>query len=405
MNHADRRSFLRGLGALGAAGALPLWARHTLAQQAEAEDRILVIFELSGGNDGLNCVVPHGDDAYYRHRPGIGIPASALLPVDDHFGFNPGMAGFKRLWDRGDLALFHGCGYDAPSFSHFTSMAYYHTAAPNSGEALGWVGRLADAVAPEAPSNFLVNVDATQSLAVKSARHTPVVFDDPRTFQRRGSAAEQDVLARVGGGDVNPEAGGASNTRAYLREVARSGRDAAQRVRDAWSRYNTPVDYGLTALDLDKIAACIAAGLPTRLYYTSFRNNAFDTHVQQAALHRRLLTYATDAIAAFLDDMERLGVADRVLLLAFSEFGRRVGENANRGTDHGTANVMFLAGRRVRGGHYGESPDLERLDDSDNLLPTTDFRRVYATAIDGWFAPGSADTVLRGSYPAFDALI
>ncbi len=402
MKHADRRRFLQGLAALGAAGQLPLWARQALAlestQGAADDDRILVIFELSGGNDGLNCVVPHGDDAYYRQRPQIGIPADTLLPIDDHFGFNPGMAGCKRLWDRGELAIFHGCGYDRPSFSHFTSMAYYHTAAPNSGEALGWVGRLADAVAPGAPANYLVNIDATQSLAVKSERHTPVVFDDPMTFQRRGSAAQQRLLSQVE--DSATDAG----NRAFLRDVARSGRAASQRVRDAWSSYRTPVDYGLTALDLDKIAACISAGLPTRLYYTSFRNNAFDTHVQQAALHRRLLTYASDAIAAFLDDIERLGMADRVLLLSFSEFGRRVGENANLGTDHGTANVMFLAGRGVRGGHYGELPDLENLDDSDNLRPTTDFRRVYATAIDGWFAPGTAPRVLHGNYEAFDAL-
>lgn len=397
MKTAQRRQFLKGLAALSAASVgLPGWMQRARAAAAE-DDRILVVLELSGGNDGLNCVVPHGDDAYYRLRPNIAIPPEQLLPLDQHFGLNPGMLGFKRLWDRGQLAIFHGCGYDQPSFSHFTSMAYYHTAAPNSGEAYGWVGRLADTMAPEAPPTFVVNVDATQSLAVKSRRHTPVVFDDPTRFQRRGSAQEQALLSRI---SADRDAAG---NRRFLRDVALSGRDAASRIRAAWEGYSTGVDYGITALDLDKIAACIAAGLPTRLYYTSFRNNAFDTHVQQSALHRRLLTYASDAVYGFLADLERLGMADRVILLAFSEFGRRVPENANGGTDHGTANVMFLAGKSIRGGHYGELPDLAALDAGDNILPTTDFRRVYATAIDGWIAPGSANPVLGRGFKAFPA--
>ncbi len=396
MKPLQRRRFLQGLTALGATG-LPAWSGRALASEPDSE-RILVILELSGGNDGLNSVVPHGDDAYYRHRPGLGIAREDLLHLDDHFGLNPGMLGFKRLWDKGQLAIFHGCGYDNPSFSHFTSMAYWHTAAPNSGEPYGWVGRLADEMEPDGRPNFLVNIDTGPSLAVKSRRHLPVVFDDPMRFQRAGSAAEQALLSRV------PDSEGLTGNRAFLRDVARSGRDAAQLMRDAWSGYETPVDYGIASVDLDKIAACIAAGLPTRIYYTSFRNNAFDTHVQQANLHRRLLTYATDAVHGFVADMDRLGMADRVVLLAFSEFGRRVPENANLGTDHGTANVMFMAGKPVRGGHYGEPPDLQALDEGDNFKPTTDFRRVYATAIDGWMAPGQSEPVLGGRFTPFDAI-
>src|SRR5437667_12698019 len=151
-------------------------AAAALAAEASANDRILLVLELSGGNDGLNTLVPYGDDAYYRHRPTIGLRRPKLRTIDDHFAFSPGMAGFERLYKDGRLAIAHGCGYDNPSFSHFTSMAYWHTAAPNSGDEDGWVGRLADAIAPQAPTNLLGNIDARQSVAVRGKLHTPHVF-------------------------------------------------------------------------------------------------------------------------------------------------------------------------------------------------------------------------------------
>ena len=147
-----------------------------------------------------------------------------------------------------------------------------------------------------------------------------------------------------------------------------------------------------------KVASCIAAGLPARIYYLAYRNNAFDTHVQQPDLHQRLLTYVADAIHGFQRDLERLGQADRVAMLVFSEFGRRAPENNNLGTDHGTANNMFMVGSKVRGGHYGTLPSLTALDDGDNLAYTTDFRRIYATAIDNWLQPGTAAKVLKGEF-------
>ena len=154
-------------------------------------------------------------------------------------------------------------------------------------------------------------------------------------------------------------------------------------------------------VQLPKVAACIAAGLPTRLYYTAYRYNAFDTHVQQAELHQRLLTYLSDTVEAFLRDVDRLGYGDRVVVMLFSEFGRRVPENTSLGTDHGTSNLMFFAGKPVKGGHYGGVPDLGRLVDGENLPLTTDFRRVYATAIDGWLRAGVADSVLKGKFERF----
>jgi len=365
--------------------------------QAKADGKILVVLELSGGNDGLNTLVPYGDDAYYKLRPNLGVPKNELRAIDNHFGFSGGMTGFERLYKEGKLAIVHGCGYENPSFSHFTSMAYWHTAAPNSGEEYGWVGRLADTLAPAAPPNYLVNIGARQSLAVRSRKHVPVVFDDPNKFTQEKFYEEQAVLGSV------PDSGKVENpTRQFLLNTARSAKDASALVRQAWSKYHSPVDYGITGLDLPKVAALIDAGMPTRLYYTSYRNNAFDTHVYQNDTHKRLLTYASDAVSAFLKDLDRIGRGDDVVVMIFSEFGRRVPENVNLGTDHGTANLMFVAGKPVKGGQYGVIPSLTKLDPGDNLIYTTDFRRVYATMIGNWMGLQDTRSILNGDFEQFD---
>src|SRR5712692_7163471 len=404
-SNSSRRDLLRAGAcgvcvAAGAARPIPLFAQAaaTLAAQGKSDGKILVVLELSGGNDGLNTLVPFGDDAYYRHRPHIGIPRKEVRPIDSHFGFSQGMAGFERLYKEGKLAIVHGCGYENPSFSHFTSMAYWHTAAPNSGEEYGWVGRLADSMAPAAPPNFLVNIAARQSLAVRSRKHVPVVFDDPNKISQEKFYEEREVLDSV------PDKGKVVDnpSRRFLLDTARSAKDASALVREAWSKYHSPVDYGITGLDLPKVVALIAAGMPTRLYYTSYRNNAFDTHVFQNDVHKRLLTYASDALAAFLTDLERIGRADDVVVMIFSEFGRRVPENVNLGTDHGAANLMFVAGKQVKGGQYGNIPSLTKLDPGDNLLHTTDFRRVYATMIASWLGLRDTHSLLNGEFETFD---
>ena len=372
-------------------------AAAALAAEAESNGKILVVLELSGGNDGLNTLVPYADDAYYKHRPKIGLPKKSLRPIDDHFGFNRGMVGFERLYKDGKLAIVHGCGYENPSFSHFSSMAYWHTAAPNSGEQYGWVGRLADTIAPEAPPNFIVNIDTHQSLAVRSRRHVPVVFDDPNKFSRESFFDENAVFK------ATPDNGKVSNpARQFLLETNRSAKSASALVQEAWSKYHSPVDYGIVGLDLPKVAALIAAGMPTRLYYTSYRNNAFDTHVFQNDVHQRLLTYASDSVSAFMKDLKRIGRENDVVVMAFSEFGRRVPENVSLGTDHGAANLMFVAGNQVKGGHYGQIPSLAKLDEGDNLLHTTDFRRVYATMIAGWLGHPDTHDLLNGDFQPFD---
>ncbi len=401
----NRRDLLRkGMAGLGVAGlggtiiAPSLFSRAAEAAAiARANNKMLVILELSGGNDGLNTVVPYGDDAYYRHRPNLGLPKQDLRIIDDHFGFNGGMSGFERLYKDGKMAIVHGCGYENPSYSHFTSMAYWHTAAPNSGNEYGWVGRLADDMAPDVPANYVVNIAARQSLAVRSESHVPVVFNQPNRFSREAFFEEKEELELVHDvGDVE------NSSRQYLLNIARSASDASALVRQAWNNYSSPIDYGVNSLDLPKVVSLIDAGMPTKLYYVSYRNNAFDTHVFQNNVHRRLLTYTSDAVSAFMQDLERIGRADDVILMVFSEFGRRVPENVSLGTDHGAANNMFVIGKQVKGGHYGELPSLTELNSEDNLAYTTDFRRVYQTAITGWLGHQSSDGLLNGRFQPFD---
>lgn len=390
--NAARRDLLKALGALGITAGLPL---SPALAAANTDKRILVVVELSGANDGLNTLVPYADDAYYRLRPRIGLPADKLRKIDDHYGFNPGMLGFERLYKDGRMAIVHGCGYAQQSLSHFQSMAFWHTGVPNGGERFGWLGRVADAIDPQLTPNFLVNIDERQSLAVQSERHVPVVFDEPERFARKGLLQSRALLDHPVAGD------GRNASRKFLDEVAKSAREASQLVRAAWDGYKTPVDYGIRSLDLPKVAAMINAGMSSRLFYVAYRHNAFDTHVHQNEQHGRLLSYASDAIAGFMKDMERIGRADDVTLLVFSEFGRRVAENTSLGTDHGTANHMYLIGKPVRGGHYGVAPSLTDLDEGGNLRFTTDFRRVYATVIEGWLGHRDSKALLGSSFETF----
>ena len=391
MNHhaLSRRELLQALSAMSLSTALPL---HALAKPADG-NRILVVVELTGANDGFNTLVPFGDDNYYKLRPNLGIRANRLRKIDDMHGFNPGMAGFERLYKNGQMAVVHGCGYDNPSYSHFTSAAYWHTGAPNTGEPYGWLGRLADAIDPQLTPNFLINIDERQSLAVRAARHVPVVFDDPERFGRKGLYQSRTLLDK-GTGD---NAHSANAAHQFLEDVAQSARQASVQVRQAWSNYKTPIDYGILSMDLPKVAAMIHARLPSRIYHTAYRHNAFDTHVHQGELHQRLLTYVSDGIAGFMQDMKRIGRDKDVTLMVYSEFGRRPAENTSLGTDHGTANHVYLIGQPVKGGHYGQAPDFTRLNAEGNVNPTVDFRRVYATVAQQWMGADST-ALLNGKF-------
>ena len=389
----SRRHFIKALAGSSLVGALS--PSMGLAAPNSGANKKLVVIELSGANDGLNTLVPYANDTYYKVRPKIGIAANKVLKIDDGYGFNPGMKAFRELYGQGQMAIVHGCGYAQPSLSHFTSMAYWHTGVPNGGERYGWLGRLSDALDGTQRANFLVNIDERQSLAVTAKNHMPLVFDDPDRFIRKGLYQSRSLLGMDHPLNVSSE------VLDYLNRADINARDASQRIKAAWDGYKTTVDYGINPMGLNKIAAMIAAGFDSRIYYTSYRHNAFDTHVQQVNLHQRLLMYVSDAVSAFMKDLKRLGRADDVTILVFSEFGRRVAENTSLGTDHGTANHMYVIGHNVKGGHYGVPPSLTDLDEGGNMKYTTDFRRVYASVIDNWFGQNDSQSILYGDFAKF----
>ena len=401
----SRRDMLRtGLCGLGIPLGMPLLLRRTAgalaADALEGQDganpeRILVVVELTGGNDGLNTVVPYRNDEYYRARPTLAIRRQDAIVVTDDAGFHPSLVGFERLYKDGLMAVVEGCGYPNPSLSHFSSMGFWHTGVPNGGEPLGWIGRFQDAHTPQGVPNATVNIASSQSPAVRGTVHSPLVFDDPRQLRREGTDGEKHAMSGFAS-----EMGSANPSLAFLRQTARNAEESGALVRDAWASYRTPVDYGIgggLSSDLRKVAALISAGLPTRVYYVTYRGNAFDTHVHQADLHSRILMYAADAVRAFVEDVARIGRRDDVAVMIFSEFGRRIEENASQGTDHGTAGPMFIVGPSLKGGFHGAPSSLVNTDDG-NLRMTTDFRRVYSTMISEWMGHADASTILKGDF-------
>lgn len=401
----SRRDFMRaGLYALGVSTGLPALLQQvsfaqtsrTLGGAADKHpNRILVVLELSGGNDGLNTVVPHADDAYYRARPKLAVRKHQVLKLNDQFGLNPACAGLESLFKDGRLAIAHGCGYPNPNLSHFTAMEWWHTATPHSSDKHGWLGRFADANWPTPIENSIINIASRQSRAVAGNRHSPVVFNDPKKFGRIGTDAQQKVFETFG--KVYPTTNPSLD---FINQVSHTATAGAAVIRNACAEYRSLVDYGSDnnlTLDLKKVSAMIAADLPTRIYYLSM--GGFDTHAAQADLHQLLLVYLSDALRGFMQDLDRMGRADDVAVMLFTEFGRRVRENASQGTDHGTATPMFILGKSVRGGFYGTPPSLTDLDDG-NLKMTTDFRSVYATMLGGWMGFEETSAVLKGNYPA-----
>jgi uncharacterized protein (DUF1501 family) len=394
----SRRDLLRvgaggiGLGLFGGVGPVPaVFGQASRSAEAAASGKILVVFEWFGGNDGLNTIVPYGDPFYYKHRPTIGIKESDVLKIDARFGWYKSMRGMQRLYDEGKVAIVHGVGYDRPSFSHFTSMSFWHTGVPNGGNEYGWVGRTAASLDPSGTrENLIVDVSDSQTLAVKAEKHVPLVFIDPAAFKRGLFAQEMPVVAALGAQDAP-----VGDAHRYVLEVTKSAAQASEVVRAAWTQYRGKANPDLRLLDLDKVVALIEADFPTRLYYVPLRGSLFDTHVNQAAPHDRQLQYCSDAIEGFFAEMRRIGRSSDVVMYVHSEFGRRVPENTSLGTDHGTAQVNFVIGDAVKGGMYGTPPSLAELVLGDNLESTTDFRRVYATLIADWLGADAAQVLGR----------
>lgn len=402
--NCSRRDFLRaGMYGIGVTAGLPLFLRQVSAAHTEGilsgfeekyPNRILVVLELSGGNDGLNTIVPWSEDAYYKARPTLAIKANEAIKLNDRFGLHPAMTSFESLFKDGKAAIVHGCGYPNPNLSHFTAMDWWHTAVPHGNEPFGWLGRFADANKPAPQENYIVNITTRQSRAVASAKQSPVVFKDPKRFGRVGTEAQQKVFEKFG--TVYPTSNSSLD---FLNQVSRTATAGAALVRNACAEYKTMVDYGSDndlTMDLKKVAGMIKAGLPTRIFYVS--QGGYDTHAAQAGSQQTLLIYFADALRGFMEDLERIGRADDVAVMVFTEFGRRVNENLSRGTDHGTATPMYIVGKKVKGGFYGKAPSLTDLDDG-NLKMTTDFRSVYATMLKEWMGFDDTKAVLKGDYP------
>jgi uncharacterized protein (DUF1501 family) len=402
-----RREFL-GVGAAGLsyvslAGAMPaLFARAADAsKRADANDHALVVVELGGGNDGLNTVIPFEDALYYKNRRTLGIPKKDVIRLSDQVGLHPRMKAMGELFREGQVAVVQGVGYPEPDRSHFRSMEIWHTASTEpTAPPSGWLGRYLDALEEPAEA-FPRGLALTPALpqALQAQRVTvPVVAQ----LDSVGEASEaQSALLRK----LNTDRSGlASGPTAFLRRQADTLFRTADRLKAAAAKAQpaTAVEYpgGDLGSQLHRAAQILGAGLGVRVLFVS--HGGFDTHSNQAATHGDLLEVLSKSLEAFQRDLVARKLAEKVIVMVFSEFGRRVDENASLGTDHGAASCMFLVGKKVKGGLAGQYPSLTRLGDGD-LIFSTDFRAVYATILDRWMGC-SSQGLLGKPQPALDLL-
>jgi uncharacterized protein (DUF1501 family) len=398
--------------------ALPMPAPGLASIPGVPEDRILVVVQLSGGNDGLNTVVPFGFDQYYKARPGIGIPAAQVLRLSNAagVGLHPQMTPIKDMYDAGLCAVVQGVGYPNPNRSHFKSMDIWQTA-DTTATGNGWLGRYFDAQCcgygkgeggkpePANPDQSLpgIAIGRTAPLAMQGQKVKPVSFETEDLFRWIGQDVHNalvDPYARIQDRTPPQNADPRSNA-AFLMRTALDAQISSNLIRKAvrlapLTQYpqNNPL-----AQQLQMVAAMIRGGLPTRVYYVQL--GGFDTHAGQGGAqggHGNLLNRFASAVKAFYADLKASENDTRVLTMSFSEFGRRVTQNASQGTDHGTAAPMFLFGPMVRAGVIGEHPSLTDLDDGD-LRHRIDFRGVYAAILSAWLK-ADARAVLEGEYPA-----
>jgi uncharacterized protein (DUF1501 family) len=401
-----RRQFLATSSLFAAGTALSgFWHKVALAapnaDQPGAADTILVVVEMTGGNDGLNTVIPFKDPAYEKARPRLKQPADKVLKINDDLALHPAMTGFAGLLERSQLGIIQGVGYPNPNRSHFVSMDIWQTASLKADEPYGWLGLGVEKLGPAVNGLFVGGADSPRALKGPSGRAVNLRSLADYELKVAGGP-DPTARLRVVENFAVAETAGAGDLADLVKQAARETYRSAARLREVAANYNTPVNYPATGLAgrLKLVAQLIAAGVPERIYYTSL--GGFDTHANQAKQHHDLLAELSGAIAAFHDDMKHLGQEKRVLTVTFSEFGRRVKENASQGTDHGAASQMFIAGDAVRSGPIGAHPSLADLDDGD-LKFHTDFRSVYATLLEQWLKIPSAE-VLGNKYPALELL-
>ncbi len=365
---------------------------------AEDDDRILVVVELAGGNDGINSVIPHSDPAYQKARPKLGIAKADTLAVTDKVGLHASLRGFADLLEDGHFAAVQGVGYENPNRSHFESMDIWHTCQrKDQNRSDGWIGRYlqsAGLAAIQDPAALHLGSEK-QPYALMSRDIRVPSIQSLEQFRLRGSGRPQFKnavrdLSRVARGGENDLLG-------FVQSSTDSAIKASERMESAAVAYTPTAPYPQTGLGkkFETVAKLIASEMQTKVYY--LRIDGFDTHANQPAAHAALLREVGDAVAVFVNDLIDHGQGDRVLTMCFSEFGRRVAENASDGTDHGTAGPIFLAGTKIRPGLIGKHPSLTDLTQGD-LKYHTDFRQVYAAVLEGWLQCPSAAALL-GDYP------
>jgi uncharacterized protein (DUF1501 family) len=374
----SRRQFLKSSSLLALAPTVPAFlARTARAAEPRRDGRVLVVLELSGGNDGINTVVPFKDEGYAKHRRALRLPKENLVKVNDEVGLHPAMTPAGELLESKRLAIVQGVSYPNPSRSHAESMAIWQTARLKSGEATGgWLGLALD----EAPKPY---TGAPASVFL-SGQSVPVALRGRRSM---ASALPQlEDFAAPPEGSVRKVIAGpepADDLTAFVRRSLLDGYTTADWLKEVGRAKSTGVTYPPTVLarHLQLIARLLKSGLGAPVFYAA--QGGYDTHAGQLFTHAGLLGELSAALKAFLDDLAAAGIAERVLVLTFSEFGRRVAENGSAGTDHGTAGPVFLAGPGVKPGLVGKTPSLLDLEDGD-LKMGIDFRRVYATVLEEW---------------------
>ncbi|MHC4990298.1 MAG: DUF1501 domain-containing protein [Planctomycetota bacterium] len=412
-----RRVFLeRGMTLASMAATAPLFVQQAAlgmtqpagsalaSQPGVPEDRILVVVQLGGGNDGLNTVIPYSSSRYHNARPGLAVPApgdrsgrAAAIQLDEGkgIGLHPSLSGFKALIDDGVAAIVQGVGYPNPNRSHFTSMDIWHTA-DTSAKGYGWIGRYFDNACSGTPApEGAVAIGRAAPLAMQGAVQKPVTFESAELFRWLGKdlhPALAEPYARVNRAGtlstVDPD-----GQLGFLMRTALDAQVSSQRIRAAVARPPlTRYPGGRLAQQLRTVGAMIRDGMTTRVYYVTL--GGFDTHANQAGTHASLLRQLGDALNAFHQDLKAQGNSGRVLVMVFSEFGRRVGQNASGGTDHGTAAPMYLVGDMVRPGLLGDHPSLTELDQGD-LRFNIDFRSVYASILEDWMGAPAAKILGR----------
>ena len=376
-----------------------------MATNGNGNGKSVVVLQLSGGNDALNTVIPYNDERYYDNRPFVNIPQDEVLRLDDKLGLNPSLAPIKALWDEGKVALINGVGYPNPNRSHFRSMDVWHTAESEQIAEEGWLGKAIRELDPKG-DNVLTGVNFGRGLPrALYAKGVPVasvgnletygLFPDIKDEATRNLALE--AFSQMYGG---------SGKDVIANFISQTGTDAlkgADILRVAPRKYTSGVEYADNpiAQNMKSIAQVMTADLGTRVYYT--QHGSFDTHASELASHPKLWQDVSGAVSDFMDDMREHGKEDDVVVLLFSEFGRRIRDNG-AGTDHGSGGVAFVIGGEVNGGMYGDFPSLaEDRQLEGDLHFSNDFRNTYSTIAERWLGIDPA-LATNGQYEQFDFL-